>query len=300
MTLTKSAIDEVDRRLRDLKEKPGLRSGIELVGAIIRLLLPEAKTDPEKVELSSLSKYLRSGHKSWFKPHPVFQDDSACLSLLEPEDSGSIEANLFHLNNKRRQFIIGASHFSRNYGDQDYTNHEDNPVGIDFFLNPDGKSLQVVVTDLGRIRTLELDEKLNTTQRHIFENWQKNIDGTADQKELQKDIWDSFASLPVNKDFYGKLIDYFDSLVGYLEKNHSKDLNETEIREATNLIFNRLLFCWFLKKKETISPNDADYYFSPDSQQNDRDYYYQKLWGLFFETLNTPIGERRESRSGVD
>ena len=280
----------INQKLTTLPSAEPIDGGLEAARTILQLLVPQKAIKPAReIKLTSLRKYISPGQEKWFQPHPNFADTQACFNLASTE---LLEANFFYLKQRRRQFINGAAHFGHHYGDQSYTSREGYRVGLDFFLNPGGGSIQVVVTNRGRIRVVELQQKLNSTQRSIFQTWQNNIRPQTSLKNLHHGLWDSLARESVNDRFYKDTIELFQQIVSHFQLKHP-DFDQKQTNAAkkfATLVFNRLIFCWFLREKGLI-PRNSDF-FNPGRFQSGTDYYNQKLKQLFFATLNTPQAQR--------
>ena len=132
----------------------------------------------------------------------------------------------------------------------------------------------------------------------------------TDKKSLPKNFvelhqaWQKILSItPLNTLFYSELAFAFTKLVGGERKIGSKTISEVGVLKLPSVIdetvkkefavrlIGRLLFCWFLKKKNLIPENLLSF----DSIQNyprDYDYYHSVLEPLFFEVLNKKSDDR--------
>ena len=70
--------------------------------------------------------------------------------------------------------------------------------------------------------------------------------------------------------------------------------DDTTKKEFAVRLIGRLVFCWFLKKKRSSEgvPLLPEELLSTEAVKNSRNYYHSILEPLFFEVLNTPMGER--------
>lgn len=93
----------------------------------------------------------------------------------------------------------------------------------------------------------------------------------------------------VNKQFYRYVSDHFNEVVNILESNGKKS---ADAKQFSSRLLGRLLFIWFLRKKEII--NESLGYFDTDNLSA-TEYYDKKLKILFFQTLNTEVGDRKNS-----
>ncbi|MEI6708465.1 MAG: N-6 DNA methylase [Methylococcales bacterium] len=101
----------------------------------------------------------------------------------------------------------------------------------------------------------------------------------------------------LNKIFYEKLAIIFTQLVGGERKISSKTIRETGVLKLPSVIgetvkkefavrlIGRLLFCWFLKKKQLV-PNELLSLSAVNNYPRNYDYYHSVLEPLFFEVLN--------------
>jgi len=126
--------------------------------------------------------------------------------------------------------------------------------------------------------------------------------GDGDFSSLDN-IKDSFSVEKVNKEFYGKIAEFFYELVGSeVEKGKYKRIMKLPVKEDEHRIYQefavrligRTIFCWFLKYKK--SPNNIP--LIPNTILSSKavlmDYYHSVLEKLFFEVLNTPQDQRKK------
>ena len=152
-------------------------------------------------------------------------------------------------------------------------------VGIDFFLTPEKDAVVVVLSNKGSLRLVELSRRLTNTQNEIFNKWD-NVAQTNDKNVFHLTMWESFKLSSLNKKFYEGITNSFLSLTQHLQKN---DVEEQLANQFANRLHGRLLFLWFLRKKNII--NESKEYFVLDDQ-NDTKYYANTLSELFFNVLN--------------
>ncbi|MBC8147180.1 MAG: Eco57I restriction-modification methylase domain-containing protein, partial [Bacteroidetes bacterium] len=122
--------------------------------------------------------------------------------------------------------------------------------------------------------------------------------------ELQQRHDDAFDVESLNKEFYNKIAIAFTKLVGGKRKVGSRteefepllklpsSTDHQKMQEFAVRLIGRLVFCWFLKKKEGHSkiPLIPESVLSKDSINSK--YYHSILEPLFFEVLNTPFDDR--------
>lgn len=275
-------VSSVNELLAKLEDNPTVDTGIELANQIVSLF-GDVHTKPvQDVFESSIELPNAERYDSWFQPHPIFKSDRACFDLA---DSPLLQAKFYWLKKRSRQIIAGGVHFTPNYEDEEFTHNERYKVGLDFFLSPNGKSLQVVLSNRGNLRIVELSGRLNNTQKEIFEKW-IGAGSLKSQEALHTTLWESFKLKSVNQKFYDGVSNSFTELLQHLK---SIDKDEEEAKLFASRLLGRLLFCWFLRKKGIIDES-VGYFNAHDSDATN--YYKQSLERLFFLTLNTPIDER--------
>lgn len=145
---------------------------------------------------------------------------------------------------------------------------------------------------------LGADAKINTPYQFLVKK------GRVTNSE---DLISRFSVEVVNKEFYDKIALLFTELVGGKRKigSSSKEFqgilkmpggyDDQIYKEFAVRLIGRIIFCWFLKKKMSIDgiPLIPESILSSQSINPNRDYYHSNLEPLFFETLNTPIEERK-------
>jgi predicted RNA methylase len=284
MSNSKFFVTRVNELLSSLEDSPTLDKGIEIADEFIRLFTDSISVSSEDIFESSLELPNAERYDSWFQPHPIFKSNRACFELSE---TPLLQAKFYWLKKKSRQIIAGSVHFTPNYEDEDYTQNDRYKVGLDFFLSPNGKSLQIVLSNRGNLRIVEINKRLNNTQVEIFKTW-TDVSNLKTREALHNTLWDSFQLKSVNQKFYLGISNSFTELLQHL-KSIEKD--EEEAKLFASRLLGRLLFCWFLRKKGIIDESIG--YF--DAQLLDATTYYkQSLERLFFLTLNTSIVEREE------
>ena len=277
-------VASVNELLVKLEDNPTVDTGIELANQIVLLFGDVHTKSVEDVFESSIELPNAERYDSWFQPHPIFKSDRACFDLA---DSPLLQAKFYWLKKRSRQIIAGGVHFTPNYEDEEFTHNERYKVGLDFFLSPNGKSLQVVLSNRGNLRIVELTGRLNNTQKEIFEKW-IGAGSLKSQGALHTTLWESFKLKSVNQKFYDGVSNSFTELLQHLK---SIDKDEEEAKLFASRLLGRLLFCWFLRKKGIIDESVG--YFNAQGADA-TSYYKQSLERLFFLTLNTPVDERDE------
>lgn len=277
-------ITAVNALLEKLDSGSSINTAIDLANEILSLLGVVDKKSAEEVFESSIELPNAERYDSWFQPHPIFKSDRSCFDLT---DANLFQAKFYWLKKHSRQIIAGGVHFTPNFEDEDFTHNDRYKVGIDFFLSPNGKSLQVVLSNRGNLRIVELNKRLNSTQVDIFTKWE-GAGNLSTQEALHITLWESFKLKSVNQKFYDGVSNSFTDLLQHLT-SINKDDEESKL--FASRLLGRLLFCWFLRKKGIIDEGMG--YFDASNQKS-TDYYRSNLEKLFFLTLNTPVDERDE------
>ncbi len=223
-----------------------------------------------------------------FQLAPGFARQAAAYEL--PHDNAKpFDLKLFWVKKASKtnlSWIIGLTPNFEDAEANDYRN-----IGIDFVVPEACDSVIVLLSNRFKVRALELKDHITPTQLEIFSAWQKiGALDIADQVELKKTLhlklWESFNFEPINRKFYLELVEHFSILVNHLEKNLGR---KPAVMFTTRLI-GRLLFIWFLQKKNLINKS-ANYFVVPDPEKQ-TEYYKNKLEKLFFEVLNRDELER--------
>ncbi len=279
---------EANQLLSEMSSQVGqerLSSALNLSNHILKLFVVEDFRSPNDViDEPNLEMPNVERQDSWFKKHPWMAGSVSAFSLFDGE-SQPVQAKFFWLNKRSSAFIAGAVHFTRNWEDFDYTRNSTHKVGIDFFFAPDGDSLQIVLSNRGKLRALELSKRLTNTHLEIFKSW-ADIGSAVDQSQLHATLWDSFRLQSINSKFYVGVADAFSELV---ESLISQGRNPEESKLFASRLMGRLIFVWFLRKMGLISES-VGYFDQVDIDQGS--YYKKNLERLFFGVLNTPVATR--------
>jgi hypothetical protein len=223
-----------------------------------------------------------------FQLAPGFARQAAAYELPH-EDNKPFDLKLFWIKKASKTILSWIVGLTPNFEDapsNDYKN-----IGIDFVVPEACDSITILLSNRFKVRALELKDHITPTQLEIFSQWAKLADiDMANQNELKNNLhaklWESFNFEPVNRKFYLELVEHFSILVRHLEKNLGR---KPSVMFTTRLI-GRLLFIWFLKKKNLLNAN-VDYFSVPDPGRQ-ADYYKNQLEKLFFEVLNRNELER--------
>lgn len=268
-----------------------VEKAIELGNHVLSLITDEATTAPDDIvgenfiDLPNAERF-----DSWFRNHPDFAGPKSAFELLDGSEP-RLQAKLYWLKKRSNALMAGAVHFTPNWEDAEWSRNENYKIGIDFFLSPDAKSFHIVLSNFGKLRVLELSQKLTNTDIEVLENWH-NLSATNNLELLHSTIWDSFKLQSVNAKFYNGVADAFTELQEHLMKLGKP---EQDAKMFASRLLGRLIFIWFIRKMDLISPK-VDY-FSP-AGKDQGNYYRMSLERLFFRTLNCPIQDRATEHDG--
>lgn len=287
--MASSQTPDIFRRLREalvaLSDNPGLENGIAIANAVLDIV--QTGLDPvmaSVIDECVLSLPNAERQDSWFQKHPWMGGQRSAFELLD-SSVFPLQAKFYWLKKKSRQIIAGGVHLTENWEDFDYTRNSGFKVGIDFFLSPDADAVQVVLSNRGNLRLLELSGRLTNTQQEVFNGW-KDIASLPSAAALHSTLWGSFKLQSVNEDFYTGVSNSFMELEQHLTSEGSEV--QTAKLFASRLL-GRIIFAWFLRKKKLIDETHG--YFAADERAATA-YYRDRLARLFFLTLNTPIEDR--------
>lgn len=286
MSLKTRTLRELDEAIRRQFAEKTLGSGLQTAMAVLALLGVGKEREIEEITLTKLQLPNAERYDHWFQPHPYFRSDRSCFELVDGSEL-PLQAKFYWLQKKSKLSITGGVHFTPNWEDGEFTRAEGYKVGVDFFLTPNAESILVVLSDRGNLRIVELTERLRTTQVEIFTAWTAaGAAGSADI--LHATLWKTFQLQAVNEKFYIGVANAFTELVQHLETS-VEILSEADSKQFANRLIGRLLFCWFLRKRSILDPEQK--YFDIE-ELSATEYYRSRLEPLFFLTLNTPVSER--------
>lgn len=276
----------LDAALEGLESNRSLESAIQVAFEVLSLLEEASYPSASRVIDENLVQLPNAERQDgWFMPHPWMRGERSAFELYESEQL-PVEAKFFWLQKRSSTLIAGATHFSKNWEDFEFTRTSENKVGVDFFLTPDAESLLVVLSNLGNLRVLELSKRLSNTQVDVLENWVSARNQT-DPALLHLALWESFRLQSVNSKFFAGVSEFFQELVIHLS---SRGKTDQQAQLFANRLLGRLIFVWFLRKMGLIAEQSE--YFEC-AQMSSSDYYRNVLAGLFFDVLNKPMDERQ-------
>jgi hypothetical protein len=285
---SRSYLESINEKLGALKFEVNLKNRLPLVidiaNSLLELLTPETKLSSIEViddRLVSLPNAERQDH--WFQKHPWMGDERSAFDVFDGQAS-PIQAKLYWMKKRSRQYVAGGVHLTENWEDRDFTRNKNYKVGVDFFANAQADSLLVVLSNRGNLRLVELKDKLTNTQIEVFSKW-LDVRGEEVQERLHSALWDSFKLQSVNDSFYLGVANGFTEM---LQELTSRGRDEEEAKLFASRLLGRIMFVWFLRNMELVNENIGYFEVDVDSAE----YYRKKLEPLFFETLNRPVAER--------
>lgn len=245
------------------------------------------------LEIKSESRFLLNipridAELSRFEIAPNFARQAAAFEI--PIDKNDLfDPKLFWVKKTTKTNLSWLVGVTPNFEDSEANDYKN--IGIDFVVPSSCDSVIVLLSHRYKIRSLELKTHLTHTQLEIFSEW-KQIetedieDLVSSKKEIHSKLWESFNFEPINRKFYLELVQHFRLLVVHLEKIFDR---KPSVMFTTRLL-GRILFVWFLRKKNLI--NQAMDFFTVEDPLDQTNFYRKKLEVLFFETLNKEILDR--------
>ncbi|MDK4439665.1 class I SAM-dependent DNA methyltransferase [Enterococcus faecium] len=310
--LTTTGLNDIDTLVKQLSQESdkwmSLAIAIDLADEVLKVLLPNNEEWRNQLNRNSrktgalpqplpLDTFKNQKQVKWFNAHPESASARSAFKLFNVQDC-ALESNFFWFSESAtKQKIAAAAEYSQNWEDSELTRKPQYKVGIDFFLTPEANSLLVVLSNHQKLRVLELHGHLSNTQKLIFKD---KLDGAAaytgiengvqlefePQRTIHTTLWNALQLKEVNKQFYGYIAGHFKEVVDTLQSNGK---SADDAKQFSSRLLGRLLFVWFLRKMDII--NESVGYFDTDDLSA-TEYYEQKLKTLFFQTLNTEIGDR--------
>jgi hypothetical protein len=280
-----SNFEEVRTRTAEIETNPSLDGCKKLVLSIIKLLDSSINSDDLNLfELFTDDSRKLAANASWFLSDSKVKDHKATYRINETNDL-NIDFKLFGVQNSNKRIISWSQALTPNFEDEPF--YPDLRIGIDFIVPKTFDRVFVALSNNYVVRILELHGKLTATFAEIFSKWQ-SISDFSNKRLLHTILWESFDLQPINRKFYEGISERFISL-----RQHLIDrgiLDETHSSQFANRLIGRLVFCWFIRKKNYI--NEKMDYFDSTKYSDDTLYYREKLEELFFNVLNKPIPER--------
>lgn len=155
------------------------------------------------------------------------------------------------------------------------------PYFIHFVTTADYDKIILLFNQADQKKIIILRNRLTNTQYlKIIQKWQ--FIALKPKAEIASLFWKSLDLNEVNKEFYIKIKERFDALLGILS-NQKPEVIEKDLKMFSIRLIGRYIFCWFLKEKEIISGE----LIGSEALQRYESRYNRILKPLFFETLNT-------------
>jgi Alw26I/Eco31I/Esp3I family type II restriction m6 adenine DNA methyltransferase len=283
-----SSFNEVRARTKEIEVNPSLDGCKRLILSVVKLL--DSSIDSNDLGLFEL--FTDDGRKlaanaSWFLSDTKVKDHKATYQIYQ-DNSLNIDFKLFGVQNSSKRVISWSQALTPNFEDEPF--YEDLRIGIDFIISKSFDRVQVALSSNYVIRILELHGDLTATFEAIFAKWEA-IEDFSNKRFVHTLLWESFDLHPINKKFYEGIAERFVSLRQFLAENEI--LDENHASQFANRLIGRLVFCWFLRKKDFIDKSFD--YFSSTNYADDTNYYREKLEVLFFDVLSKPLNERKSA-----
>jgi len=160
------------------------------------------------------------------------------------------------------------------------------PYFIHFVTTPDYDKLVLIFNQGEQKRIVSFRNRLTNTQYNkIIEQWHGI--GSKPKPIIADLLWKSLDIKEVNTEFYKKIKERFDALLGIANAS-GVNATENQIKQFTVRLIGRYIFCWFLKEKEIFSAK----LISSETIRNTQSFHQIFLQKLFFGTLNSKIEDR--------
>ena len=275
--------NQIDPLLKKLASKKSLDVAEEIISVILNLIGIKC----EKRQLLNIPRI--DAELPRFELAPGFARQAAAFKI--PIDKSNIfDINFFWIKKISQSNLSWLVGITPNFEDSEVNNYKN--IGIDFVIPSECDRIIILLSNRYKVRSLELKDKIYPTQNEIFLSWTNTK--INEKEDIQKirhfihsQLWDSFNFEPINNKFYLELVEHFSILVNHLEKKFGK---KPSVMFTTRLI-GRILFIWFLNKKELINQNIN--YFEVDNPLDQISYYRNKFEVLIFDTLNKEISDRQ-------
>lgn len=281
------AFTELNQKIAALGQAEG-EAALSAADALVRELV--GMLDVRDVGVPTLLTLPRiQSEVTRFVNAPGFRKQAAAYEI--PHVSGiPLDVKLFWLHKASKTNLSWVVGLTSNYEDSP-ENFSTRNIGIDFVLPESADRLFVILSSNLKLRVLELHGNLTHTQREIFTQWLElgslDLSAPGAKENLHVRLWKSFDHEPTNREFYKVLVEHFDLLTEHLTKT---GLAGEDTKLFAVRLIGRLLFLWFLRKKDFL--DQAQDYFSVVSEEDQTAYYRAKLEPLFFDVLNTEQKKR--------
>jgi hypothetical protein len=233
-------------------------------------------------------------------------------AVLLGEDNGLESLKIYEIKHKEEldiRYRVGltkeACRIMASYG---------NSKALCIFYSSESKNyrLSLITIDV-ELDDKKIIKKFSNPKRYSFYLGEDAKTHTPEQFLNKKitdfdDLKSRFSIEIVNKEFYNKIANLFNKLVGGKRYNGKKEIDygngllelpekisHQKIQEFGVRLIGRIVFCWFLKKK--LSENNKKPLINDDVLSKSiipeyKNYYHDILEKLFFKVLNTQIKSR--------
>lgn len=283
-------IQDLQKELDELSIKKNFEQTQRVILSVIKLLDSEiSENNLELFQLFNDSDGKIRANAGWFFEDSVIADRKATYRI-HGDNKINIDFKVYGVNKASKRVISWATALTPNFEDESFNSKFN--IGIDFIVPKSIDRVIIVLTSNYVIRTLELKGELTATYQEILAKW-ADVKDFSNKGAVHTALWESFDLQPLNKKFYAGISERFILLRQHLVKENI--LDEKHASMFANRLIGRVLFCWFLDKKDVINPDLK--YFDSKSFESDTEYYKTKLEQLFFGVLNTPTDEREGNDS---
>jgi len=285
MTKVLSAINKIQAELNELATQKTLNQAQRVILSIIKLLDDSVSLDDQNLfQLFTDSDNKIRANASWFYEDQVVADRKATYKI-HSENNLSIDFKLYGITKPSKRTISWVTALTPNFEDEVFNSKFN--IGIDFVVPKSADKIIIILSNNYVIRVLELKGELTATYQEILSKW-AGIQDFNNKKEVHSTLWESFDLQPLNKKFYEGISERFIILRQHLVKENI--LDEKHASLFANRLIGRVIYCWFLDKKNII--NKKMNYFDSESFDSDTEYYRSRLERLFYGVLNTPTEDR--------
>ncbi len=277
--------NEVQARTKEIEANPSIDGCKRLILSVMKLL--DSNIDSNDLGLFQL--FTDDGRKlaanaGWFLSDTKIKDHKATYQIFQRNEL-NIDFKMFAVQNSSKRVISWSQAITPNFEDEPF--YTDLRIGIDFIVPKSFDRVLVALSNNYVVRILELHGNLTPTYAEIFAKWE-SVSDYSNKRFVHTQLWESFDLQPINKKFYEGIAERFVSLRQFLTENDI--LDKEHASQFSNRLIGRLVFCWFLRKKNFIEKEFG--YFDSTHYSDDTNYYREKLEILFFDVLNKPVVER--------
>ena len=277
-------MEELNKKLKVLHNSKDWKSAVDVVDSVCGLFGLKMIEEPFLFQHPKIN-----AHTGWFMNASGFVNRPATYEIIH--SNKNFDVKLYWATKVSKTNLSWMVGISPNFEDAKNFESDKYNVGLDIVIPKECDRVILLVSNKYKVRSFELKEKLSRTDKEIIEKLQalstKSSQTVEDKQLFHNILWDAFNFEPINRKFYKELVDRFTVLRDHLISGGFD--NQDAVMFSTRLI-GRILFTWFLRKKNLI--NEKVGYFDASNTYDQTRYFKEKLEKLFFETLNTEIIER--------